>query len=761
MKRMFIHSLLVWFFVLFSASVYSQDYSRLTKKSLDIASEIATINAAALAYYKDNNDKWPSSLDNLSDDGLYIVSNGLSAVGTPYNISVNGINLELTVELVDPKLAQLTANQLANSSVINATVVANFKPPFQVNGYEDFLPRKADPNDPSKMMLETNIIGGDQEITNVGGVSGDQLRVKNAKLDNVTGKEIRTRTVELGSEAITETSGVLSLGRNGVQINGEVNIDGNVSLTNNDINSIAKLYAQNISSDKAQLKSAEITKIVGEYIEYKDAHINRASGEDVSFQRSDFGVLNGDTGSSGSVESELIIGETANFERVFSEELITTIFQSDSAETIRLSVTGLASVLNAVMESLNALDVNAQEWITERLNSTSYYSTNFKVTDDLNVSDRADIAKLVTQMLTSENMSVESGVAATGEVNDLTAAEVNALYLILEKLVTDSISAVSSELKSVTASRVAVDKLLSASSVFAKRGDFDELVVGGRVSGQRLTVGKITARRFDGGLYAGDDFDIGKTSENEIYNEITEYNNKLYNCMYVTKYCAATAPVIKNTACENCFRKDTISVFNGRAIAKVTECKNGCEYNWIIGNVSGNCSAGSIAKGSTRTVSCEFSKALSEGEKSNTQVTLIARNSMDASKLDKANFQISWERPQPQNPFGDVDLKPFCSEGTPEVLNDKSHRCISDGLGQASVRFTEHPYPIDEYRYSITVTRSGPAYECVASSLGSVDYPGISVQSSNLKVNRCGGTGYIVWEHIPTGETLTYTVEVQ
>lgn len=627
--------------------------------AIKVANEVAVLNAAALMYYRDNNE-WPTDLQSLANESGYVTGSLRSSSGSPLTGTRSGDNFTVSVSVEPLIAAQLVVQQLANASLSGGIVSATFKPPYASDAYDAYLQRRANPDDPARMRLETAIsFGGDNSITNAKMVGSDEFDVQDVDTESFETEELTVDDqVTVGSSEINETSTGLSIVSPATEITGTVSTSGDVNLTDDDIRNVAKLYANEITSTTANVATGNIDRVVGDYLEYTTGQVDSISGQGMNFSTGDVGVLTGNTAIAGSAVGDQLSANDAIIESLISDNVISRAVAAQNIDTVALSVTGLANIAEGIIGLVDVDTATVSRLFSDAIESVNV-TANSSVGSSLTVTNRGYFNNLVTSILDADVLDATNGEANSGEAQTLSADDLKAASAVLRELVTGVLVSANSKLGNATAGEVAVQNLLSAAGVNASTGSFGTTDIDGSLSGNRATFQRAVGGRYDGGRFEGDDFHISSTSENEIFHDISSLKGKLYNCKYVTEYCYPKAPEIAQTTCPDCIIFQTSGNFSARAYATVRKCQHGCDYFWQLGDVSGSCSAGSIAEGGQRAVSCPVSGSLAEGERRLTYIDLIAVNNHDPAKRTTHRFGIDWERQEVVDPFESVKVGCF------------------------------------------------------------------------------------------------------
>jgi hypothetical protein len=628
--------------------------SQAQELAIKVSNEVAVLNAAALMYYK-NNDSWPSSLEALAGESGYVTGALMSSVGTSFTGAPSGSNFAVSFSVDNVLIGKLITQQLANTSFTGSVITAQFKPPYASAAYDDYLQRKANPDDPSKMTLETGLSFNDENSLNdVSRATGQSIETI-----NIDGKELALKQLKvsdnarLGSVTFSEGSDGLVIGASEVRFSGKVGTAGDIDLTNDDIKNIAALYAERVTSSTADITDAEVQKVVGDYANFTTGQLDSASGQTIDFVRANINRVTGDNATAMSAVGDELNVEQAFMQSLLSEELIARAMSSQSTNTVTLSVTGLAEITEAIVDYVSADTTEVERLLTEALSSTEVNATTTSGVRMV-ASGLTYLEEVTANYFESDDFTVVNGQSNGGEVETLTVNQLNSLSGVFRRLLTGVLEAKRSILGTASAGELAVQQLLQANEIDAATGSFGRTELGGDLRGNRATFNRAVGGRFDGQRFEGDDFHISGSSENEIFHRINSLDGKLYNCKYVTEYCFPKAPLIDQTSCPECRLQQESSNFSAEASALVKRCQHGCDYKWQLGDVSGSCSSGSIGEGGQRKISCPVSASLDAGEHRRTFIDLVAVNANDTTKRTSHRFAVDWDREEQQNTLEDI-----------------------------------------------------------------------------------------------------------
>ena len=631
-------------------------------------SDIAEIKAAANAYFMENR-AWPTTVNELITTGYY-PGTGVSPFGNPYVIAPNGNNLQISVDAGRDQLANMLAGEVPFGSIAGQTVTTEMGTPTREAIQSYFLARRAVPGCPDCNQLSsgTNIDANNNDLNNIGSLDAVNATITNATITNATANTLDVDRIDFGSNSITYAGNNLNVNASQVNINGQLSLNGDVVANNNNITGINQLSATNgtitnltsttgsidtLSGNNLSYNSGTINSLTGNSLNYTTGAITNLTGNTLSYGSGTINNLSGNSLTYGTVNGTNINGSNGNFTNLSTQGLT-----ASSATINNLTVNGVSN-LNQV--NANRADITAGYFNTVSAdtvsgttgNFTNLSATNANIGSGVVINASGDTVTSTGNAsfntLNSTNVSANTvnggdvtatsgSVSGNANVNNLSASNLT----VSNKLQTANITSNTSSLGSASATSFVVSGGVSVQGVNVYTANITTANIN-TVTGTNANYNTVTANAFSGGAFtSNDDFYTAVSSVNNNYLLIDEQKNKLDNCMYVSKYCIPKAPVISNVSCPTCSDNAPVTNFSATISAKISECQRGCNYSWSYNSVSGSCVAGTISKGSTKTVLCNISATLAPQEGLTDVVTLTATNSKNSSYSTSVNVNVDW-----------------------------------------------------------------------------------------------------------------------
>lgn len=668
------------------------------------AEELKQITSALTTYYRDNS-SWPSSLNELKSSGYFdgvstrcggngTFQSSLCTViqGTPY-----GDDYQLSVNLLKSSRAKFVANQIPGGSASGTSVIATIKRPFQATIYADYLQRVNNPDNPSSTQLETSIDVNHNELLNINKGQFESLTIDLATINVAKFKELTTDKVSLGNNSIVSNGTNLDFNASTVRLNGQVNIGGDLQANNHNLVGVGTVQASKGSFTDVAVQKGGIKQLSGDSVIFGTGQINNLSGESLNYQTGTVTSLQGDTFTYNSGTVSGISGAILDFGSGTIGSVNGTSVNYSSGSINDLNGTSL-NYTNGTFGTINgSVGRHTSLYITGNTSLNTFAANSGTIsttTSDIWTFDSGIINSLDAELLTvkggatidelnSNSIDTISGTATsltgnTGKsTGDVSSSTTNAKSLVVnQKLTTGAIKSEYSLLGTSSSSSFNVeDELIAAginvSTITANMGTLPT------VSGTTLNYKTVSANKFVGGTYTSNsDFITPSSSVNSNYQLITEQKAKLDNCVDVTKFCLPETPSV-SLSCSGCVSQASRGTFSGTATAQISQCRQGCTYQWIntgTGLSFSGCSSGSIPQGGGATPSCNVSATLGPQESTTGTIKLVVTNNHYSSHSTSQAATVSYQNTTANDPFATV--RAGCWIDTPAFDTISSGRCL-------------------------------------------------------------------------------------
>ncbi|MFB2639935.1 hypothetical protein ACE02P_18080 [Shewanella bicestrii] len=668
------------------------------------AEELKQISSALTTYYRDNS-SWPSSLNELKSSGYFdgvatrcggngTFQSSLCTViqGVPY-----GDDYQLSVNLLKSSTAKFVANQIPGGSASGTSVIATIKRPFQATLYADYLQRVNNPDNPSSTQLETSIDVNHNELLNINKGQFESLSIDLATINVAKFKELTTEKVSLGSNSITSTGTNLDINASTVRLNGQVNLGGDLQANNHNLVDVGTVQASKGSFTDVAAQKGGVKQLSGDSVIFGTGQINNLSGESLNYQTGTITSLQGDsfTYNSGTVSgiSGAILdfgagtigsvnGTSVNYNGGSINDLNGTSlnYTNGTFGTISGSTGRHTSLYVTGNTSLNTFAANNGTISTTTSDIWTFDSGIINALDAelLTVKNGATIDELNSNSIDTITGTATSLTGNTGESNgDVSSSITNTKSLVVnQNLTTGAIKSKNSQLGTSSSSSFNVESELIAAGINVSTFTANTGTLS-TVSGTTLNYKTVSANKFVGGTYSStSDFITPASSVNSNYLLVTEQKAKLDNCVDVTKFCLPETPSV-SLSCSGCVSQASRGTFSGTATAQISQCRQGCTYQWIntgTGLSFSGCSSGSVPQGGVANPSCNISATLGPQESATGTVKLVVSNNHYADHSVSQSAAVSYQNTTANDPFATV--KAGCWIDTPGFDTISPNNCL-------------------------------------------------------------------------------------
>ncbi len=224
----------------------------------------------------------------------------------------------------------------------------------------------------------------------------------------------------------------------------------------------------------------------------------------------------------------------------------------------------------------------------------------------------------------------------------------------------------------------------------------------GNLTGASGSFTRVAANNFKGGAFtSNDDFFASNSSVNQNFALINGQQALLDNCMFVTKMCIPQNPSA-SLSCPNCISSAPLSSFSAIATASISQCRQGCNYNWISkgsGLVFSGCNPGTVPKGGSANPTCRVSASLTPQKSATGSIEIVVINSHYTSRSDSDSLAVSFKNNTVVNPFKNVVAG--CFVDTIEFDQALLGSCIGAFAGTAAIVYSVGDFlGIENYQFT-------------------------------------------------------------
>jgi len=652
------------------------------QKYLSTALEINEISNAVTSYYKDNH-SWPTSMNEVITQGYFNGSSsrcGGGAFVSTVCTNIFGVELgddyTLSVNLLSDSLASMVANQIKGGSSSGTTLTAIVKRPFQSTLYQDYLQRVEDPDNPSRTTLEQAIDFNDNDLLNANEFNAKKVVFDDLESSNLIVNKLDVDTLKIGGNEIESKDSTLEFDTDSITVNGDILLNDDL-LGNGDLTNFTKVTAQKGEFDDISAVSANIKELSGRDLSFLSGNVINLSGSELYYDSGTTDTLNGQDIDFGDGVIGNISGVTANYSRglisrvlgtnlVFSKGSFTSLSGDESTSNKLSSDDFFSNYVNSnvaefddllVKGSFTAPDLIIDDFVTNTLQSDSANIYSGKVINAtggvINISGDSDFDVLVSENIETDKFKTNKGIASSGSVSgEAKIRKVNVKNLIISnELNTEKLKSTTSSLGSASSSKLGISDSLTSSKALGSVLDIS--------TSQFIKLKAVNASfsTVNGNVFTGrdfqttDDFYTSVSSVNKNFDLITDQQQILDNCMYVTEFCLPQTPKI-DISCVNCISSKSSESFSATITAVISQCRQGCSYSWSKTAFNGYCPSGSISAGSSKTVSCTVTGSASAESLKTGSVSITASNSLKSSLSTTKSVSIRWSNTQPAEPVG-------------------------------------------------------------------------------------------------------------
>ena len=497
--------------------------------------EIVAIQEAASKYRLEFGD-WPESMDELVD-GVNYSGPRKTPFGSMYQLVIDDDVLSVKMDTYS-KYAATTMQGLVRggSRLDDDTITSSINPPPESTATTYLLAKKELDCSPECNTLEANIDANGNEISNLKRVDSESAEFDSADIEKSEIKRLAIEEyVDIGENSrIASGAGGLVITGPVVKLNGDVRINGDLNMSNNDISNVKRLEAVDIEAVTAAIENAEVDKLKGEELLYAVGVIDSLSGKTLTYDTAFLSEVVADEASFKQFQVDVLNAISANFSSAMIQEATAKLVSSEQWQTQSLTVTGVANISSANVDYLEVIEA-VSEVVTAETVRASNTVTEYLDTEDLNVSGIATMSETYASQIDAayadlrdfyaKSFIVDNDITVKGQLTANSANITN--QTTTKKLVVDE----TSELGRATAESLNVSGKVTAQSVNAQTANVDGDLSATNIDGQRAVFNRVVADDYQGGMFYGDNFVTPITSTNKNHELLMKFKDNWNKCV--------------------------------------------------------------------------------------------------------------------------------------------------------------------------------------------------------------------------------------